>query len=128
MVADRLESSVGASCEHPFEKPPKLAAPDRVLQLPHSLCLDLSHSFASHFEDPTNFFQRVRVTVTEPIPELDNFTFPICQRLEDIVNLVLEHLLRGRVDGTVGIVVFDEITEVAVLALANWAVQANGMT
>jgi hypothetical protein len=43
------------------------------------------------------------------------------------VDLVLEHLLRGRVDRAVGGVVFDEFAEIAVFALSHRPVEADGM-
>jgi hypothetical protein len=46
-----------------FEESLQLSASNRVLQFPNGFGFDLSHSFTSHFEDATDFFQRVGVTI-----------------------------------------------------------------
>src|SRR5262249_48491034 len=115
-----------ASASHgSVEEPLQLATAHRVLQFPHGLGLDLPHALARHLEDAAHLFQRVGVAVAEPVTHLDDLAFAVGRRLEHLLDLVLEHLLRRGADRRLGPVVLDEVAEVAVLALADGPVQAD---
>ena len=60
----------------------ELAGTDRVLKFPDGLGLDLADTFAGDFENPADFFERVRVAVADAVTELDNFALAIGQRFE----------------------------------------------
>src|SRR3954452_14822174 len=97
----------------------ELAAAERVLQLADRLRLDLADPLPRHLEDPAHLLQRVGVAVPQAVPQLDDLALAVRQRLEHLLDLVLEHLLRGGADRRLGAVVLDEVAEVAVLALAD---------
>src|SRR4051794_19575751 len=121
-VAERSTSVLpDAAVEEAFEVP----AADGVLQLPDRLRLDLANPLAGHLEDPADLFERVGVAVAQAVAELDDLALAVRQRLEDAVDLVLEHLLRRRVDRRLDAVVLDEVAEVAVLALADGPIEAD---
>ena len=92
---------------------------DGVLELADGLGLDLADALARDFEDAADLFERVGVAVADAVAQLDDLALAVGQRLEDDVDPVLEHFLRGRGDGRIDRVVLDEIAEVAVLALAD---------
>ena len=98
-----------------------------MLKLPDRFGLDLADSLASYLEDPPHFLKRVRVAVADAIPQLDDLTLPIGKRLEDHVDPLLEHLLRGGSHGRIHIIILDEITEVGILAVADGPVQTDRM-
>src|SRR5947208_1615833 len=92
----------------------KLARPNRMLELSNRFRFNLPHAFARHFKDATHFFQRVGVAVADAVAELDDLALAIRERLEDLLNFVFEHFLRGAFDRIISLLVFDEIAEVAV--------------
>src|SRR5262249_46878318 len=117
----RSTSLVYSTIVEPFE----LAAADRVLQLTHRLGLDLPDALARHLEDPAHLLQGVGVAVAQAVTQLDDLPLPVGQRLQDLLDLVLEHLLGRRLHRRLGRVVLDEVAEVAVLALAHRPVLAD---
>src|SRR5215831_16963696 len=117
-------ASATDSVEESFE----LAAAYRVLQLADGLGLDLPYPLARHLEDAADLLQRVGVTVAQAVAELDDLALAVGQRLEHLLDLVLEHLLRRRLHGRLGRVVLDEVAEVAVLTLADGPVQRDRVT
>src|SRR5205823_3688754 len=114
--------------QHPTRQEPfQLARPHRVLKLPDRLRFNLPHALARHFEDSAYFFQRVRIPIANAVAQLDDLALAIRQRLKHLLDLVLEHLLRRALDGVIGLLIFDEIAEVAVFRFADRAVQRNRM-
>src|SRR5262249_49182649 len=103
----------------------ELPAANGMLQLADGLGLDLPDALARDLEDPADLLQRVSVAVAQAVAELDDLTLPVRQGLEHLVDLVLEHLLGGRLHWRLGGVILDEIAEVAVLALANRPIKAD---
>src|SRR5262245_44659705 len=101
--------------EEPFELP----AADRVLEFADGLGLDLPDPLAGDLEDAADLFEGVGVPVAEAVAELDDFPLAVSQRLEDRLDLVLQHLIGGGRDRRIDVLVFDEVTEVTILALAD---------
>src|SRR5207302_2450800 len=99
-----------------FEEPLELSASHRMLEFPDGLGLDLADPLARDLEDPADLLEGVGVAVPEPVAELDDLALAIGQGLEDLVDLLLEHLLGGGVDRALGGFILDEVAEVAVLA------------
>ena len=91
--ARSLNSVTGSDRSNPLKEPLQLSTAHRMLQLANRLGFDLTHAFSSHLEDAPHFLQSVRVTVTQTIPQLDNLTLTVGQRLQNNVNLVLQLLL-----------------------------------
>src|SRR5262249_25967495 len=108
-----------------LEEALELPAPDGVLQLADGLGLDLPDPLAGDLEDPADLLERVGVAVAQAVPQLDDLALAVGQGLEHLVGLLLEHLLGGGVDRALGGLVLDEVAEVAVLALADRAVEAD---
>src|SRR2546423_460232 len=121
--------SVTASPHLPHQPPRQealqLPGPHRAPELADGLCLHLPHALAGHFEDASDFFEGVGVAVADAVPQLDDLPLAVSQRLEYLLDLVLQHLLRRRLHRVVGLLVLDEVAEVAVLALAHGAVQRD---
>src|SRR2546423_3396894 len=103
----------------------ELSGTDRVLELANRFGLDLSHALAGDFEDSTDFFERVGVAVADAVAQLDDLALAVGEGLEDLLDLVLEHFLRRRLDRVVGLLVLDEVTEVAVFGFADGTIQAD---
>src|SRR5262245_45708245 len=119
-------SAVAVSASHgSVQEPFQLATAYRVLQLADRLGLDLPHALARHLEDAADLLQRVRVAVAQPVTQLDDLALAVGQRLEHLLDLVLEHLLSRRTHRGLGAVVLDEVAEVTVLALAHGPIQAD---
>src|SRR5439155_5270763 len=110
-----------------FQEAFELLAADGVLQLADGFGFDLADTLASHLEDAADLFQRVGVTVPQAVAQFDDFSLAVRQRLEDDVNLLLEHLGGGRVDRVVGASILDEVAEITVFAFADRPIQADRM-
>src|SRR5580692_9553979 len=98
-----------------------------MLQLADRLGFNLANALTRHLEDSANFLQRVGVPVADAVAELDDLALTVRQRLENLLDLVLEHLLRGRFNRIIRFFVLDKVAEVAVLRFADWTVQADRM-
>src|SRR5690554_3761493 len=109
----------GSSRRSLVEEPLELPRADRVLKFSDGLRLDLTYALARHLEDLADLFEGVRVAVADPVTQLDDFALAEGQRLKDLIDLVLQHLVGRGVDGAFGLFVFDEVAEVAVLAVAD---------
>src|SRR5262249_41556870 len=105
----------------------ELAAADGMLQLAYGLGLDLADPLARHLEDAAHLLQRVGVAVAETVTQLDDLPLAVGQRLQHLLDLVLEHLLRRGLHRRFGRVVLDEVAEIAVLAFADRPIQADGV-
>ena len=94
--------------------------------MPHlaqSFRLDLPNAFARDAELPANFFECPAVTVDEAEALLEHLAFALGERLEHVLNLLLEENNRGHVARIFGAFVFDEITEVRLFAFADRRLQ-----
>src|SRR5690348_3337720 len=85
-----------------FEEPFQLSAPHRMLELPDGLGLDLSHTLARDLEDPAHFLEGIGVAVAQAVTQLDDLALAVGQGLEDLVDLLLEHLLGRGIDRALG--------------------------
>jgi len=63
------------------EESDQFLASARLLQFTDGFRFDLPNSFAGHLEYVPHFLQRVAVTVSQSISQLDNFTFAITESL-----------------------------------------------
>src|SRR5579883_2402847 len=114
-------ASAGTGLEEAFEHP----RADRVLELPHGLGLDLADALARHLEDPADLLERVGVAVADAVAELDDLALAEGERLEDLLELVLEHLVGRGVDGALGGLVLDEVAEEPVVALSYRTIERD---
>src|SRR5437868_14364066 len=65
-----------------LEEALELPRPDRMLQLPDRLRLDLADALARHLEDPADLLQRVGVAGADPVAQLDDLALAERQGLE----------------------------------------------
>src|SRR6478609_8543973 len=84
----------------------QLPRPYRVLKFPDGFGLDLADAFTRHLEDAADFFEGICVPVANAVAELDDLALAVGQRLEHLLDLVLEHLLGRALDRVVGLLVF----------------------
>src|ERR1035437_2835314 len=110
-----------------LQEPLELAGADGVLELANGLGLHLADALARDLEDPPDLLQRVGVAVADAVAELDDLALAVGEGLEHFLDAVLEHLGAGGLDGVLGRLVLDEVAEVAVLALADGPVEADGV-
>src|SRR5262249_21219980 len=85
----------------------ELSCSHRMLQLADGLGFNLTHALARYLEDSAHFFERIGVTVTDAVAQLDDLALAVGQRLENLLDLVLEHFLRGAFDRIVSLLVFN---------------------
>ena len=79
-----------------WQKALELSCSDGMLELADRFGFDLADSLAGHFENAADLFERVGVAVADAVAKLDDFAFAVSQCLENLLDLVLEHFLRGR--------------------------------
>ena len=93
----------------------QLLAAARLLKLSHSLSLDLADSLSRDLEDVPDFLKGVAVTVAETVPEFDDLSLTIAERLQHFVDSATQHLLRstrrGAFCGSIG----QQVAKLAVL-------------
>ena len=98
-----------------------------LAELPQGLGLDLPDTLPGHAEVPANLFKGPAPAVLQTEPELEHAGLAVAQRVEHIVDLLLEELVGGRLGWRQGAPVLDEIAEVAVLLLADRRLQRDGL-
>src|SRR4051794_38787720 len=101
-----------------FKKSFQLPNPRWVAHFAQGFCLDLADPLASNLELPPYFFQGSAVAVDEAKSLLEDFSFPVGERFQDIFNLFLEQNDRSHVARVFGAPVLDEIAKISFLALA----------
>ena len=105
-----------------------MLAPHRVLELADRLGFDLPHPFAGNLEDPADFFQGVRIAISQAVSETDDLPLSVGKGLEEPFDSLSEHLVRGRFIGPVDAVVLDELPKAAILTLPDRAIEAHRMS
>src|SRR5262249_5933104 len=108
-----------------FQEALQLPRPDRVLQLPDRLGLDLPDALARHLEDAAHLFEGVGVSGADAVAQLDDLALAERQRLQNRLDLLLPHRVRRRRDRALRRLVLDEVPEVGVVALADRAVERD---
>ena len=73
-----------------LEESVELADAGRVAHLAERLGLDLADSLAGHTEFAPDFFKRTAPTVFQPEAELQHPSFPLTDRAEYVVDLLLQ--------------------------------------
>lgn len=89
-----------------------------MLQLLDCLAFDLSNAFAGDLENLPYFFEGVRITVSQPVSELEDLSFAIVEGLHRFLDLLFERLLVGFVQGIIVAVVFEKLAEEAIVVVA----------
>src|SRR5688572_24580406 len=88
-------------------------------QLAERLRLDLADTLAGHVELAADLFERARATILETEPKLQHASLAAGETLEHGLDLLLEELVTGCVARREGLVVGNEVAEMAVLFLAD---------
>src|SRR5690348_6624539 len=103
----------------------ELSGADGVLEFADGFGFDLADALAGDLEDAADFFERVGVPVADAVAQLDDLALAVGEGLEDLLDLVLEHLLRGALDGIVGLLILDEVAEIGILGFADGTIQRD---
>ena len=69
-----------------IQKPDEFLAAAGLLEFADGFGLDLPNPLASHFENVTYFLQSVAVAVAQTVPQLDDLSLPVTERLENPVD------------------------------------------
>src|SRR5579875_179251 len=103
----------------------QLAAAAWMAQLAQSFGLDLANALAGDVELFAHLFQRAAAPIIQAEAQLQHFALALGQAIQHILNLLLEQLMARCLGRCQGGVVFNEVTQVAILFLTNWRLQAN---
>src|SRR5690606_24818543 len=117
----------GSACADRFKEALQLATTNRMLQFSDRFRFDLAHALTRDLEDLSDLLERVRVAVAEAVAQLDDLALAVRQRVEDALELLLEHLVRRGVDRRLRASILDEIPEEAVVRLADRPIERDRM-
>src|SRR5258706_5189435 len=90
-----------------------------MTQLAQGLRLNLTNALASYMELLAYFLKRTAAPIIQPEAQLQYLALPFCQTVEHIFYLLLEQLMACRICRSQSRVIFNKITQVAVIFLAN---------
>src|SRR5215207_8272484 len=94
-------------------------------QLRHRLRLDLTDALAGDPERVADLVESLRLTVAEPEAHADHAGLALGERVQERLELTLQHREADRVGRNHGLGVLDEVTELAVAVLAEGRVQRD---
>src|SRR5512146_3062224 len=108
-----------------FDKTPQLLAPARVAQLAQRFSFNLTNTLSRDFKVLADFFQRVigGFADAEPLPQ--HLLFARCQRFQGAIDLALEIVTNRRFQRRNGLLVLDEVAQVAVFLFADRRFERN---
>src|SRR4051794_23635367 len=89
------------------------------LQLLQRLVLDLADALTGHVERAPDLIQRPRMLATEAIAQLQHSPLPVGEVLERLAQGFLGEQVRGPIEGGLGLLVGDELTELRLLLVAD---------
>ena len=96
-----------------------------MAEFPQRLRLDLADAFAGDVKLLADLLERPALAVLQPEPEAQNLRLPGGQGFEDVVQLLPQEGVGGGVDRRRGVVVGDEVAQVAVLLLADRGLEGD---
>ena len=99
-----------------------------MLQLADGLVLHLAHALARDLEDAAHFLEGVGVAVADAVAELQDLALAVGEGAQDVVDPLAQELAGGGLVRAGLALVLDEVAEVAVLALADRAVERDRVT
>src|SRR5659263_630755 len=106
---------------------PEDLRPRRVAKLRHRLGLDLTDPLARDPVDLADLVERLGLTVGQTEAHRDDARLALGERVEDLVELLLQEREAHGVRRDDGLGVLDEVTELAVAVLAERGVQRDGL-
>src|SRR5437667_128340 len=98
----------------------------RMAQLAQRLGLDLADPLAGHPELPADLLQRPGTAIIEPEAQLQHLALARRERLQHVLQLLLQHGKRRRFGRREGVLVLDEVAQVAVFLFADGRLQRDG--
>src|SRR5215471_294339 len=96
-----------------------------MAQLAQSFGLDLADALAGDVELFAHLFQRAAAAIIQSKAQLQHFALALSQAIQDILHLLFEELMAGGIGWCESRVVLDEITQVAIIFLADGHLQAH---
>ena len=119
------DSPQGTPLKSLIQEGPQLAGPAWVLQLAQGFCFDLANTFAGHAELLAHLFQGVVGVHADAEPHPQNPFLARGERGQNPRGRFLEVFLNGAVQWQHGILVLDEIAQLAVFLVADWRFKAD---
>ena len=104
-------------CYESIKKILELLRTARVAELSERFCFDLSDALSGDVEHLSDFFESPHLAVLKSESELQHLLFPVRKSMQDFEKLFPEHRIRSRVRRRGGIVVGEEIAEMAVFLI-----------
>src|SRR5690606_33145477 len=108
-----------------FEVVPQGLRTTRMTQLRHRLGLDLADALARHPESVTDLVERLGLAVAETEAHTDDTRLPLGERIQQLLELALEHREAHGIGGHDRFGVLDQVAELAVAVLAEGCVQRD---
>src|SRR5207302_10380654 len=124
-LGPRFPNCGGGLPEVLFDEVLEPLAPAGMAELAGRLRLDLADAFAGDAELLAHLFQGARAAVVEPEAQLEDLPLARRQGVEHPLQLLLQHRERGGLRRREGVLILDEVAEVAVLLLADRRLQRD---
>lgn len=99
-----------------------------ILKLAYRLGFDLSDPLAGYLEDASDFLQRVRVSISQPVPQFDDFAFTKGQRFEQVLNFAAQDAIVGLFERILIMFVLYKFAERTVVAITHRSIETDGMS
>src|SRR2546421_11459833 len=96
-----------------------------MAQIAQRFGIDLKNALASDMELLADFFQRAAAAIVEAEAQLQNLALTLGQAIQHVFHLLLEQLMAGGIGGSPRGMIFDEITQVGGVFLANRRLQTD---
>ena len=96
-----------------------------MAQLRQRLALDLTDALARDAELAPHFLKGARMPILQPEAQADDLALALCQAVEHLAELLLEHAEAGCIGRDHRRVVLDEIAQLRILFLADGRLQAH---
>src|SRR2546423_13893223 len=96
-----------------------------MAQFAQGLGFNLANTLTGDVKLFADFFQGTAATVIETETQLEHFALALGQAIEDILHLLFEQLMAGRVGGSEGSVVLDKGAQGAIVPFTDGSLQAN---
>src|SRR5436305_10397889 len=96
-----------------------------MTQLTQCLSFDLANPLTSDVEFFAHFFQRAATPIVQTKAQLEHLALTLGQAVQHILDLLFEQLMAGGFSWSERGVIFEEVTEMAVLFFTDRRLQAH---
>src|SRR5437588_12453087 len=96
-----------------------------MTQLTQSLRLDLTNTLTRYMELLANLLESAAAAIIQTKAQLQHLALAFGQAVKHILHLLLKQLVAGRISRSERCVILNEITQVAIIFLANRRLQAH---